>query len=151
MSKTEKKERTAINTFAYNVMSTYYLWNEEISSGLESWTMLTDPVKKVQEIRYKDRSGKDIDRWTMLTDDIESLISSTGGVSTTYGMDFKLYYYDESKKEVCMVVTLVYPDSPASNAGIKRGDILLSEFDGIDHRKFFVVILLLIVCHVAGS
>lgn len=34
---------------------------------------------------------------------------------------------------------------------IKRGDILLSEFDGIDHRKFFVVILLLIVCHVAGS
>lgn len=22
---------------------------------------------------------------------------------------------------------------------IKRGDILLSEFDGIDHRKFFVV------------
>ena len=125
LSKTEKKERTAINTFAYNVMSTYYLWNEEISSGLESWTMLTDPVKKVQEIRYKDRSGKDIDRWTMLTDDIESLISSTGGVSTTYGMDFKLYYYDESKKEVCMVVTLVYPDSPASNAGIKRGDIFM--------------------------
>lgn len=125
LSKAEQEERTAVNTFAYNVMNTYYLWNEEISAGLASWKMLTDPVKKVKEVRYKDRSGNDIDRWTVLTDDIDSMISSTGGVSTTYGMDFKLYYYDETKKDVCMVVTLVYPDSPAEKAGLKRGDVIL--------------------------
>ena len=120
----EMKERTAVNTFAYNVMDTYYLWNKEIESGLKSWKMNDEPIKKVKEVRYKDSSGKDIDKWTVLTDDIESMISSTGGVSTTYGLDFKLYWYDQSQNTVCMVVTLVYPDSPAAKAGLKRGDVI---------------------------
>jgi len=125
LSKAEKEERQAVNLFAYNTMSTYYLWCEEIAEALSDWKMLEDPVEKVKQARYKDSSGKDIDKWTVLTDDIESMISSTGGVSTTYGMDFKLYWYDQSQTTVCMVVTLVYPDSPAANAGLERGDVIV--------------------------
>lgn len=125
LTKEEKEERTAINTFAYNAMNTYYLWNEEIAYAFSSWKMLEDPIAKVKDARYKDRSGKEIDKWTVLTDDIESMISSTDGVGTTYGMDFNLYYYDSSKKTVCMVVTLTYPGSPAEKAGLKRGDVLI--------------------------
>ena len=120
----EEQERlSAVNTFAYNVMNIYFLWKDDISDGLATWKLDEDPVEKVKSIRYKDTSGNDIDKWTVLTDDIEAMKSSTEGVSTTYGFDFKLYYADSSKSLVCMVVTLVYPDSPAEKAGFKRGDI----------------------------
>ncbi|MBR4133067.1 MAG: peptidase S41, partial [Bacteroidales bacterium] len=125
LTKEEKEQRQAINIFAYNTMDTYYLWNEEIADSLATWKMLEDPIEKVKRVRYKDANGKDIDKWTVLTNDIESMISSTGGVSTTYGMDFKLFWYDSSQTAVCMVVTLTYPDSPAEKAGLKRGDVIM--------------------------
>ena len=125
LTKQEKEQRQAINLFAYNTMSTYYLWSADITSELSDWKMLEDPVAKVKKARYKDSSGKDIDKWTVLTEDIESMKSSTAGVSTTYGMDFKLYWFDESQTTVCMIVTVVYPDSPAEKAGLKRGDVIM--------------------------
>ena len=121
LAEEEAAERTAINTFAYNTMNQYYLWNEEISEALNGWSVEDDPVEKVLEVRYKDKNGKDIDRWTTVTDDYSGMVSSTDNISTTYGMEFKLYYGDSSKKTVYMVITLVYPSSPAQEAGISRG------------------------------
>lgn len=126
LSKEDQERLETVNTFAYNVMNTYYLWNEEIADSLATWKQLErDPIEKVKRIRYKDSKGKDIDKWTVLTEDIESMISSTAGVSTTYGMDFKVYWYDASQTNVCLVVTLTYPDSPAEQAGLKRGDVIM--------------------------
>ena len=125
LTKEEQDRYITVNTFAYNMMNTYYLWNEEIEDSLATWQLDEDPVEKVQRIRYKDASGNDIDKWTQLTDDIDAMKSTTAGVSTTYGFDFKLYYTDSSRKNVCMVVTLAYPDSPAGKAGFKRGDVLV--------------------------
>ena len=117
------EQRVAIGSFTTSVLNTYYLWNKEIKADIENWSLEEDPIEAVQRIRYKDASGKDIDKWTLLTEDIEAMRSSTAGVSTTYGFDFKLYYWDSSQKEVCLVVTLAYPGSPAEEAGIKRGDV----------------------------
>ena len=124
-SKEEQDRLTAINTFAYNMMDTFYLWRDEIESSLKNWKLNEDPIEKVQNVRYKDASGKDIDKWTVLTDDIDSMISSTEGVNTTYGFDFKLYFTDRTQKYICLVVTLTYPGSPAEKAGFKRGDVFL--------------------------
>jgi C-terminal processing protease CtpA/Prc len=121
----EQEERIAVGTFAANVMNIYYLWKDEIADSLSKWKLNEDHIEKVKRIRYKDASGKDIDKWTVLTDDIEAMKQSTAGVNTTYGFDFKLYFTDSSRKYICMVVTLVYPDSPAAKAGIKRGDVFL--------------------------
>lgn len=46
-----------LNEFAYNMMSTYYLWNNEIKDGLSSWAYNTDPIAKVRSVRYKDAEG----------------------------------------------------------------------------------------------
>ena len=117
-----------VNVFGYNVMSVYYLWNEEISNGLSSWgsdwKTEKDPIARVRTIRYKDSAGKDIDRWTMMTDDFESFTSSVAGVELSVGLDFILMYLDSSHTQIVGIVTFTYANSPAEKAGLKRGDVI---------------------------
>lgn len=117
-----------INTFMYNTMRTYYLWidEESVQSGMQSWGRTADPQEKVLSLRYKDSAGNEVDRWTQATDDYESFVNSVNGVESTYGYDFSLYYADSSQEYVEAVVTFVYADSPASAAGLQRGDVILS-------------------------
>ena len=121
-----RTQRKYVNLFAYNVMETYYLWRDEIREGLDRWENWEEPIQKVADIRYKDRTGKDIDRWTMLTDDFSSLVGGVSGYTRTFGMDFVLYYADQAHKRVCAVVTYTYAGSPAEKAGLKRGDAVLT-------------------------
>lgn len=114
------------NTFARNTMNLYYLWCEEIKSDLKAWKDTEEPIAKVAKIRYKNAKGEDIDRWTMLTDDFESFYGSVSGNGKTYGFDFVLYYYDSSHTTLCAVVTYTYPGSPAAEAGLKRGDAIVT-------------------------
>ena len=115
-----------INFFAFNAMNTYYLWVDEVQDAMNAWERNADPVESVYNVRYKDRYGVDIDRWTQMITDYDAFTSSVGGVETTYGFDFQLYYFDQSKDMVCAVVTLVYAGSPAENAGLHRGDVIMS-------------------------
>ena len=119
-------QRKYVNTFAWNVMDTYYLWRDEIASAMEAWQNWEEPVRKVADIRYKDAAGKDIDRWTMLTDDFASLVGGVSGHTRTFGMDFQLYYYDSTRQRVCAVLTYAYAGSPAAEAGLRRGDAILT-------------------------
>ena len=121
-----KLQRKYVNTFAWNVMDTYYLWRDEIASALEKWKNWEEPVRKVADIRYKDAAGKDIDRWTLLTDDYASLIGGVSGHTRTIGMDFDLYYADKTKTRICAVVTYTYNLGPAAKAGLGRGDVILT-------------------------
>ena len=120
------EQRKYVNTFAWNVMDTYYLWRDEIASALEKWKNWEEPVRKVADIRYKDAAGKDIDRWTLLTDDYASLIGGVSGHTRTIGMDFDLYYADKTKTRICAVVTYTYNLGPAAKAGLGRGDVILT-------------------------
>ena len=108
------------NTFAYNVMNTYYLWKDDISSQLEKWITTEDPVKKVESVRFG------MDRWTKLYEDYSSFESFSTGNGETFGMDFSLYYYDEAQTQICAVVNYTYENSPARQTGIRRGDVILS-------------------------
>ena len=114
------------NFFAYNIISDIYLWKKEISSAFKTWYVVEeDPIKKVQEIRYKE-NGKDVDKWTELTDDYASFIGSVDGVvTTTYGCSYKLYLREENSNRVVAFVTYLYPESPAEKAGLQRGDVIL--------------------------
>ena len=121
-----RMERKYVNTFAWNVMNSYYLWKGEIAADLEKWENWEEPIQKVRDIRYKDAAGKDIDRWTMLSDDFSAFQGDVSGHTRTFGMDFVLYYADQAQKKVCAVVTYTYGNSPAEQAGLRRGDIILT-------------------------
>ena len=121
----EKKSLYYVNYFAYNMMGTYYLWIDEIADAFSHWGIYDDPIQKVQEIRYKDDAGEDIDKWTRVTDDYASFIGAVSGNTKSYGFDYGLYYTDETMTDVCAVVRFTYPDSPAEKVGLKRGDTIL--------------------------
>lgn len=112
--------------FAYSVLNDVYLWKDEIAPSMKDWMVNEDPIEKVNKVRYKDASGKEVDKWTMMTDDYEGFTSSVSGVTTTYGYDFQLYYKDDEKKNLVAVITYTYPDSPARKAGMKRGDAIFT-------------------------
>ena len=127
---TYQDERAYANFFAYNVMNDVYLWKQDITGALNTWQILADPVDAVEEVRYKDASGKDIDRWTEMLESYSDMVGGVDGVSTgTYGFGIKLYLKAEGSDAVVGHITYTYPDSPAEKAGLKRGDVIL-EVDG---------------------
>lgn len=107
------------NLFAFNMMQTYYLWKDDIADALKNWTYYDDPKERVLKARM------DIDKWTVLTDDYEGYQGNIDGNGSTLGFDFVLYYADNTQKSLVMVVTFTYRDSPAQEAGIRRGDAIL--------------------------
>lgn len=108
------------NMFAYNMMKTYYLWEEEVSRSLENWTYKEDPFDKVKTVRYS------MDKWTRLLDDVGVFLEDLSGNAKSFGMEVNLYYTDATEEKICAVVTYTYPNSPASRANLKRGDTILT-------------------------
>ena len=135
------RTRHGVNYFAANCMDLYYLWTEEIQADLNQWLnkdLLANPATKVRNIRYK-KNGKEYDRWTDITDDYDSMTSSVQGVSTTYGCDIVLMMLDETN--VCAVVTVVYAGSPAAQAGLKRGDVIIQVNDKqMDKTNYYLLV-----------
>jgi C-terminal processing protease CtpA/Prc len=112
-----------VNTFAWNVMDTYYLWIKDISKAMDKWDEKADtaePISTVEEVKYKD------DKWTMLTDDFKAFTNEVSGISTSYGYELLFYPDENNSKRIVAVIKYVYPDSPASAAGLKRGDTIVS-------------------------
>ena len=134
-----RSRRLYVNMFAWNVMSSYYLWKDEVAPALDAWENWADPIPKVAEVRYKDAAGNDIDRWTLLTDAFSSLSGGVSGHTRTFGMDFQLYYADKAHTRICAVVTFTYAGSPAEKAGLRRGDVIVTldgqEMKGDDYQE----------------
>lgn len=113
------------NKFAGDVLSEIYLWNKEINKDISKLNpdLNEDPIQTVHDIRYK-ANGKEIDKWSMLTDDVSELVSGMQGVTTTFGYDLMLGKFSNSDTYYA-VITFVYANSPARQAGIRRGDIVM--------------------------
>ena len=117
-------EKAYANFFAYNAISDVYLWNQDITAALKSWTILGNPIETVKNARYKE-NGKEVDKWTLMTDSYSSMVGSSNGISTgTYGWGLQGINY-VNYNTICAYVTYTYPGSPAEKAGLKRGDMIL--------------------------
>ena len=106
------------NTFAYNVINTYYLWKDEPNAAreLKDWGTSEDVVEKVNACRYS------ADRWTMLYEDCTPFENYVNGSGLTYGLEVSAFYTNSQRNQVEAVVRYTYADSPARKAGLKRGD-----------------------------
>lgn len=114
------------NMFGKDVMSTFYYWCDEIGADLDAWNIKTntDPIATVDRIRYHE-GEKFIDKWTMLTDDMDSFTSSVEGVSTTFGWNLSVYLRSQNSNQCVAAVNFVHAGTPAAEAGLDRGDIIV--------------------------
>ena len=109
-------ETRSINNFIYSNMKYYYLWTDEIPSGIDPDNE-SDPRVLFDKLTYKTE-----DKWSYITDDYTGLINSFQGIDKSFGYQFRLFK-KMSNDDVFGIVEYVLPGSPADNAGIKRGDV----------------------------
>lgn len=117
------EEIVATNKWIYDNMSLYYLWNDFIPTDID-YTMESDPEAYFFKLLYSD-----LDKWSQITDDYPKLESELNGDPVTMG--YYPAFYLAGDNNVIIAVGYVYPGSPAEEAGLKRGDIILS----IDNKQ----------------
>lgn len=111
-------ETALINKWIYDNLELYYLWNNNITPGID-YKMETDPEKYFYKLLYKKE-----DKWSYITDDYPTLEAELSGKPETMG--FYPAFNLTADNKVVIAVCYVYPNSPASEAGLKRGDIIIS-------------------------
>lgn len=112
-----------VTQFALDILQDVYLWSSDIKDI--DVTKISDPISMVDSI--KDSA----DKWTTLTSDVSSLTSSFAGEDTSFGYSIQVYKFSDSSSQCFGVVLYTYPGTPAAQAGMKRGDIIL-QMNGAD-------------------
>jgi carboxyl-terminal processing protease len=113
------EETIATNSWIFENMELYYLWNDLIPSDID-YKQESDPEAYFYKLLYDDK-----DKWSWITDDYKSLEADLNGEPVTMGYYPSFYLYGNDA-DVFIVVNYVYPGSVAEKAGLKRGDIILS-------------------------
>lgn len=106
------------NSWILETMKFYYLWNDQIPMNIDI-TKEPDPEAYFYKLLYDEE-----DRWSWIGDDYESFAAELIGEPVSMGYDPQFRLYGDGT-EVLIVVNFVYPDSPAEDAGLERGDIIL--------------------------
>ncbi len=117
------EETLVVNEWINNNMKEYYLWNTEIPSSV-NYEEESDPAELFKKMLYTDE-----DKWSWITDDWSSLKDELEGTPVSMGFAPAFFYKDEGSTDVITIVEYVYKDSPADEAGLERGDIILT-YDG---------------------
>lgn len=110
-----------INGFITDVMTDVYLWFDKI------------PVIDIKyEFNPRDYFNKILnseDRWSYITDDLAAFEGSQKGIEKTYGYSLAFGRFIDAvgnpTGNYFGIVEYVYPNTPASQAGFERGDLII--------------------------
>lgn len=112
------EEKTGKNQWIYSIMNQWYLWNDEIPQ------MTTTQFFGDSEAFFKKLLSKK-DKYSYMETNEEETTRSIN-LSSSYGIDFALYVdpVTNSKSTIERFARVLYilPNSPADQAGLKRGD-----------------------------
>lgn len=117
----EKSSVFEVNEWIYREMQEWYLWTDDLSrspnyaqeSGLFYQSLLVSQ-----------------DRFSFYYEDYQTLINLLNGVSLDPGFEYRLFYDKNNPNNILGSILYVKPDSPASEAGLRRGD-LFSKINGV--------------------
>jgi C-terminal processing protease CtpA/Prc len=116
------EETKYVNNWIWDVMNEVYLWVTYIPQNLDPDTE-KDPENFFEKLLYSK------DRFSWIYDDYEGLMDQYYGVAKSTGYSPAFGRFSNSDG-VFIIVEYVYPGSPADDAGLKRGDIIL-EINGV--------------------
>ncbi|MBP9032171.1 MAG: hypothetical protein KBF95_08590 [Dysgonomonadaceae bacterium] len=115
-----------VSQFVYDGMSTYYLWANEVVNKKPT-VADTDPEAYFYRILNSTDSQHG---WSWITDDVQSLLNDFSGTPKASGApSFTFMYANPQETQYYAIVNYVFPNTPASNAGLKRLDII-GQIDG---------------------
>jgi len=105
-----------INHFIHDNMDFAYYWNDKMPD--------LDPTKETDSKEYFEKLlYKAIDRWSFITDDYQGLLDYFSGIRKSVGYSYRLYRVSDSNNDVVGFIEYVNPNTPADEAGLKRGDM----------------------------
>ncbi|QDK77414.1 PDZ domain-containing protein [Spirosoma sp. KCTC 42546] len=112
-----------VNNWVLENMKNYYFWNDKLPAKPD--TSLT-PDQFFLSLLYDraNTANADRDRFSWIQASADELKASLSGQSKTTGIEYNLYYRDQTRTNVVASIIYVLPGSPAAKAGIKRGDII---------------------------
>ena len=107
------------NNWIHDVMTEAYYWTDEIPTGID---------RKQDPIDFFNQLLSDDDRFSVIVPDYEELENALNGVTKEAGYEFALAKVENSN-DVVAIILYVKEGSPASDVGLKRGDVI-SQING---------------------
>lgn len=113
-----------VSQFVYDGLSRDYLWAAEMTNKKPGTN--SEPKAYFQSVL----NSIDIQHgWSWITDDVDALLADFAGSPKDFGWSLALYS-SSSNNNVTGIVKYVFPNTPAANAGIKRGEVI-NQIDGV--------------------
>lgn len=111
------------NEWIYKIMTDYYLWYKDVPEK-ERLDFSLSPDKFFESLLSEEDGVKYGDSWLVFSriEKKEEETKSLSG-SDSYGFEFASY---KAGNYYCALVLYVLPDSPAAEAGLKRGDWIVA-------------------------
>jgi len=121
--------KQATNEWIQSVMDEVYYWVTDIGTPV---AITSDPKDYFESLLFRPT-----DRFSVIYEDYQKLINNLNGISLEAGYEFQLYKESESNDNVYAEILYIKKNSPASQANLKRGDII-SKINGtqIDTNNF---------------
>lgn len=105
-----------VNEFIKTGMEDVYLWYKELPSIDTRYEF--DSKEYFKKLLFTE------DKWSFLTDDVDALLNSFQGIEESYGWSLAFGRFSNTQN-IFAIVEYVYPGTPAANAGINRGDLIV--------------------------
>jgi len=135
---TEVKLENEVNAFVWKGLNKHYYWQSDIPdladtknddvNAFNTYLNGHNESKNLFESLLFDKG--ETDRFSWFIENYEDQQASFRGVNDAFGFEFSLARVTKDGNEVIGYVTYVVPNSPASDAGLKRADIF-NVFDGV--------------------
>lgn len=127
-----------VNNFIWKGLNLYYLWQADVPDlndsrfgnqqdlndflfGYSNPEVLFDALLNKPSTRFPE--GIAIDRFSVISSNYNELEGILSGTTKNNGVDFALYYKDDSQTDIVGIVRYILPDSDAAAKDIQRGDI----------------------------
>lgn len=110
-----ESENSKINSWIYENMDFYYYWNTQLPTSTDKDQ---EPDDYFQSLLVSE------DRFSWIQPNYQELVNSLQGITKESGYEFVLYRESEGSNNVISQVLYTKPNSPASTAGLKRGDVI---------------------------
>lgn len=107
------------NRFVKETMDDYYYWSEQMPKGLD-YRLQENTEDYFYALRY---SG---DRFSFISDDADEYNESQEGISTSMGWECIYSTVNGQSNRVVSIINYVYRNTPAYNAGARRGDVVIA-------------------------